>query len=78
LHPNNINVNNKIWDSYINNVVPRICPIDDDSNYGSSATIDTSCLQALSRRIHFGILKIYFILKNNNNYYYIFISIIKI
>jgi len=54
LHPNNINVNNKIWDSYINNVVPRICPIDDDSNYGSSATIDISCLQALSRRIHFG------------------------
>ncbi|ORX47877.1 chorismate mutase [Piromyces finnis] len=54
LHPNNINVNKKIWDSYINNIVPRICHIEDDSNYGSSATIDTSCLQALSRRIHFG------------------------
>jgi len=54
LHPNDINVNKKIWDSYINDIVPRICPIDDDSNYGSSATIDISCLQALSRRIHFG------------------------
>ncbi|GKT93011.1 chorismate mutase [Colletotrichum tofieldiae] len=46
LHPNNVNVNNKIKDFYDRG--------ESQENYGSSATCDIACLQALSRRIHFG------------------------
>ena len=31
-----------------------MCEAGDDSNHGSSATRDIECLQALSRRIHYG------------------------
>ncbi|OMJ08435.1 Chorismate mutase [Smittium culicis] len=51
---NSINVNDKIKDIYINTVIQEICEHGDDSNYGSSATRDIECLQALSRRIHYG------------------------
>ncbi|OMJ18521.1 Chorismate mutase 3, chloroplastic [Smittium culicis] len=51
---NSVNVNDKIKDIYINTVVQEICEHGDDSNYGSSATRDIECLQALSRRIHYG------------------------
>lgn len=56
LFPNKINVNAEIYDIYVRHLVPSICnriPLD-DQNYGSSATKDVECLQALSRRIHFG------------------------
>ncbi|KAJ1870330.1 chorismate mutase aro7 [Coemansia sp. RSA 486] len=39
---------------YVNTVVPGITASGDDTNYGSSATRDIECLQALSRRIHYG------------------------
>ena len=39
---------------YTKSIVPEICQDRDDSNYGSSATRDIECLQALSRRIHYG------------------------
>lgn len=62
LHPNDVNVNAKIKAFYIENFLPRVCPIfgsrEDrgakQENYGSSATCDIAVLQALSRRIHFG------------------------
>jgi chorismate mutase len=60
LHPNqNINVNPQIYDSYINDILPRITqnlPDKGESleNYGSTAVRDVECLQSLSRRIHFG------------------------
>ncbi|KAG0319625.1 chorismate mutase aro7 [Dissophora globulifera] len=54
LHKNDINVNNDIMDRYLQDIVPRICSPGDDSNYGTSATRDVECLQALSRRIHYG------------------------
>ncbi|KAF7721250.1 chorismate mutase aro7 [Apophysomyces ossiformis] len=54
LFPNDINVNDKIIEMYINSIVPVICQAGDDENYGSSATKDIECLQALSRRIHYG------------------------
>ncbi|KAF9923914.1 chorismate mutase aro7 [Linnemannia zychae] len=54
LHPNNINVNKEIMERYLQDFVPKICPPGDDLNYGSSATRDTECLQALSKRIHYG------------------------
>ncbi|KAF8932538.1 chorismate mutase [Dissophora ornata] len=54
LHKNDINVNSDIMDRYLQDIVPKICAPGDDMNYGSSATRDVECLQALSKRIHYG------------------------
>ncbi|KAI9667610.1 MAG: chorismate mutase aro7 [Bathelium mastoideum] len=61
LHPNDVNVNNKLKASYIDHVLPAACVHfgreergEAQENYGSTATCDVYCLQALSRRIHFG------------------------
>ena len=54
LYPNDINVTSKIMDMYIRTIVPSISADGDDQQYGSSATRDIECLQALSRRIHYG------------------------
>ena len=61
LHPNDVDVNQLIKGKYIDDVLPRVCRKfgredrgEKQENYGSAATCDVSCLQALSRRIHFG------------------------
>ena len=61
LHPNTVNLNDEIKRRYIQTVLPRACRDfgredrgETQENYGSSATCDTACLQAISRRIHFG------------------------
>ncbi|TVY47650.1 Chorismate mutase [Lachnellula occidentalis] len=61
LHTNNVNVNAKIKDFYIAHFLPAACADfgrqdrgETEENYGSAATADINCLQALSRRIHFG------------------------
>ena len=61
LHPNTVNVNEDIKRRYIDDVLPNACRRFDridrgetQENYGSAATCDVACLQALSRRIHFG------------------------
>ncbi|KAI0594382.1 chorismate mutase [Biscogniauxia sp. FL1348] len=61
LHPNDVNVNEKIKKFYLETFLPAVCPDfgrgdrgESEENYGSSATCDIACLQALSRRIHFG------------------------
>ena len=61
LHPNDVDVNQDIKERYISNILPRVCKHferedrgESQENYGSAATIDVQCLQALSRRIHFG------------------------
>ncbi|PYH75920.1 chorismate mutase [Aspergillus uvarum CBS 121591] len=61
LHDNDVNVNGIIKQRYIENILPAVCAQfgredrgETQENYGSSATCDVSCLQALSRRIHFG------------------------
>lgn len=61
LHKNDVNVNDKIKKFYIEQFLPAVCPTfgrEDrgvsQENYGSAATCDIACLQALSRRIHFG------------------------
>ncbi|OAX77504.1 chorismate mutase [Emergomyces africanus] len=61
LHPNTVNINNLIKSQYINEILPNTCRKFDhkncdetQENYGSSAIYDINCLQALSRRIHFG------------------------
>lgn len=51
----NINANSKIYEFYVEQVIPRICtPGSDDGQYGSAAVRDVELLSALSRRIHFG------------------------
>jgi chorismate mutase len=61
LHANTVNVNNQIKAFYTERFLPAVCPDfgrgdrgASQENYGSSATCDIACLQALSRRIHFG------------------------
>ncbi|GAO13539.1 uncharacterized protein UV8b_05811 [Ustilaginoidea virens] len=61
LHPNNVNVNDKIKKFYIEKFLPAVCANsgredrgESQEHYGSSATSDFACLQALSRRIHYG------------------------
>ena len=61
LHSNDVNVNAKIKQFYVDSFLPKVCRDfgrqdrgESQENYGSSATCDIACLQALSRRIHFG------------------------
>ncbi|XP_047327989.1 chorismate mutase 2 [Impatiens glandulifera] len=57
LHPAgaSVNINQKIWDLYFNELLPLfVSEGDDDGNYSQTAASDFLCLQALSRRIHFG------------------------
>ncbi|KAJ5121433.1 Chorismate mutase type II [Penicillium bovifimosum] len=61
LHENDVCVNDVIKERYIKEVLPAVCPEfgredrgETQENYGSAATCDVACLQALSRRIHFG------------------------
>ena len=61
LHPNDVDVNQEIKRKYIDVILPRVCRHfgrqdrgEKEENYGSAATCDVACLQALSRRIHFG------------------------
>lgn len=61
LHPNHVDVNKNIKERYISTVLPRVCKEfgkedrgESQENYGSAATCDVLCIQALSRRIHFG------------------------
>ncbi|XP_059643556.1 chorismate mutase 1, chloroplastic-like isoform X1 [Cornus florida] len=57
LHPiaaDSINFNNTIWNMYFRDIIPRLVEDGDDGNSGSAAVCDTICLQALSKRIHYG------------------------
>ena len=62
LHDNDVDVNAEIKQKYIDDILPRVCTSytergdrgERQENYGSSAVCDVACLQALSRRIHFG------------------------
>ncbi|SPO05863.1 probable chorismate mutase [Cephalotrichum gorgonifer] len=62
LHPNDVTVNDKIKTFYTERFLPAVCPDfggrgdrgASAENYGSTATCDIACLQAISRRIHFG------------------------
>lgn len=61
LYQNDVNVNDKIKEFYIEKFLPAVCPDfgrqdrgESQENYGSTATCDIACLQAISRRIHYG------------------------
>ncbi|MDP6523006.1 MAG: chorismate mutase [Kiritimatiellia bacterium] len=49
-----LNFNARIREVYEQHVVTQICAEGDDGQYGSSAVNDVVCLQALSKRIHYG------------------------
>ncbi len=51
---NRVNLNPAIRAAYEAEIVPLLCPPGDDAQYGSSALCDVACLQALSKRIHYG------------------------
>uniref|UniRef100_A0A6U4S705 chorismate mutase n=1 Tax=Hemiselmis andersenii TaxID=464988 RepID=A0A6U4S705_HEMAN len=50
----NVNINDKIYETYVGTIVPWICKEGDDGQYGSSAVCDILTLQAISKRIHYG------------------------
>merc|ERR1711988_732066 len=54
LAPNTVDVNSKILDRYIKEIVPDTCTGGDDEQHGSSVLCDITTLQNLSRRIHLG------------------------
>jgi len=62
LHENDVCVNSQLKEAYIHKILPAACRKtgaegdrgEEQENYGSAATCDVSCLQALSRRIHYG------------------------
>jgi chorismate mutase len=54
IRPNHINLNPAIRLHYRDQILPAICAEGDCQNYGSSAVCDVACLQALSKRIHYG------------------------
>lgn len=49
-----VNVNDEIYQTYLDTIVPWICKEGDDGQYGSAAVCDIQTLQALSKRIHYG------------------------
>ena len=49
-----ININDKIMRLYLESILPKITADGSDMNYGSTAVLDVMCLQALSKRIHYG------------------------
>lgn len=54
LQPNTVNLNADLRQAYEAAIVPAVCAAGDDGQYGSAAVCDVACLQALSRRIHYG------------------------
>jgi chorismate mutase len=54
LRPNTVNINARIRGIYEEEIVPYVCSSGDDKQYGSTSMCDVTCLQALSKRIHYG------------------------
>ncbi|KAK8916312.1 Chorismate mutase 2 [Platanthera zijinensis] len=56
LHPvaASVNITKTIWNMYFNELLPILTTKGDDGNYASTLALDLACLQALSRRIHYG------------------------
>ena len=56
LHPaaEAININDRIMRMYVENLLPALCEVGDDNNYGSTGLADVTNLQTISKRIHYG------------------------
>ena len=52
-----VNLTGKILKTYIG-LIPSLCAVGDDMQYGSSVELDVFAVQAVSRRIHYGALYI--------------------
>lgn len=53
-HAKSININDQVLSLYLGTILPGITEPGDDNNYGSAAMYDVLALQALSKRIHYG------------------------
>ncbi|KAJ3679178.1 hypothetical protein LUZ60_017189 [Juncus effusus] len=49
-----VSVNEEIWKFYFNELLPLFTENGDDGNYAETVASDLACLQAISRRIHYG------------------------
>ncbi len=54
LRPNAVNRNGEVRRIYETAIVPAVCAAGDDEQYGSSGVCDVACLQAISKRVHYG------------------------
>ena len=54
LRANTVNLNVRLRTVYVDEVLPFICAPGEDGHYWESCVADVNCLQALSRRIHYG------------------------
>ncbi|KAI3997898.1 hypothetical protein MKX01_036800, partial [Papaver californicum] len=48
------NINSTIWKFYLEELLPSFTKQGDDGSYACTGVCDLNCLQALSRRIHYG------------------------
>jgi len=55
LHPSCVNLNEQIKAVYMNRVLPDLCTEGDDEQHGSSVVADVAVLQAISKRVHYGL-----------------------
>jgi len=55
LNPCNVNLNSQILKVYLSKVLPAVCRAGDDEQHGSSVVADVSVLQAISKRVHYGL-----------------------
>eukprot|EP01066_Platyproteum_vivax_P001784 Platyproteum_vivax@DN12247_c0_g1_i1.p1 len=54
LKPNNINYNQRIKSYYLHTLLRKVARKGSDNELGSSALADINCMQAISKRVHFG------------------------
>lgn len=55
LKPCVVNLNADIMDLYLRKVLPSLCRPGDDEQHGSSVVRDVTLLQAISKRVHYGL-----------------------
>ena len=49
-----ININERVMDMYVNNLLPALCEAGDDNNYGSTGLADIAPAQTIEKdRIHY-------------------------
>ncbi len=54
LHRSAICINAELRTTYIDDIIPFVCEPGEDQQFGSSAVCDVAALQALSKRVHYG------------------------
>ena len=54
LHPCLVNLNERIKNLYVEKLLPAMCRPGDDAQHGSTVVADVHSLQAISKRVHYG------------------------